>query len=104
VDLIQEGGLSYMRFSVSDTAEYGDYTRGPRIINPAVRQEMKRLLAEVQSGAFAREWIEENRTGQKNFLAMREAARDQLLERVGRELRAMMPFLKKRKEAGVPEA
>jgi ketol-acid reductoisomerase len=103
VDLIQEGGLSYMRFSVSDTAEYGDYTRGPRIITPAVREEMKRMLAEVQSGQFAREWIQENRTGQKNFLAMREAARDQLLERVGRELRAMMPFLKKRKEAGVPE-
>jgi ketol-acid reductoisomerase len=104
VDLIQEGGLSYMRFSVSDTAEYGDYTRGPRIINDQVRQEMRRLLAEVQSGQFAREWIEENRTGQKNFLAMRAAAQDQLLERVGRELRAMMPFLRKRKEAGVPEA
>ncbi len=104
VDLVQEGGLSYMRFSVSDTAEYGDYTRGPRIINDQVRQEMRRLLAEVQSGQFAREWIEENRTGQKNFLAMRAAAQDQLLERVGRELRAMMPFLKKRKEAGVPEA
>ena len=104
VDLIQEGGLSYMRFSVSDTAEYGDYTRGPRVITPAVRQEMKRMLAEVQSGEFAREWIEENRAGQKRFLAMREAARNQPLERVGRELRAMMPFLKKRKEAGVPEA
>jgi len=103
VDLIQEGGLSYMRYSVSDTAEYGDYTRGPRIINQQVREEMKRMLAEVQSGQFAREWIEENRTGQKNFLAMREAARHQPLEQVGRELREMMTFLKKRKEAGVPE-
>jgi len=103
VDLIQEGGLSYMRYSVSDTAEYGDYTRGPRIINQQVREEMKRMLAEVQSGQFAREWIEENKTGQKNFLAMREAARHQPLEQVGRELREMMTFLKKRKEAGVPE-
>jgi ketol-acid reductoisomerase len=104
VDLIQEGGLSYMRYSVSDTAEYGDYTRGPRIINQQVREEMKKMLAEVQSGQFAREWIAENRTGQKNFLAMREAARHQPIERVGRELREMMTFLKKRKEAGVPEA
>ncbi len=104
VDLIQEGGLSYMRYSVSDTAEYGDYTRGSRIIDQHVRQEMKRMLAEVQSGQFAREWIEENKTGQKNFLAMREAARNQPIERIGRELREMMTFLKKRKEAGVPEA
>ncbi len=103
VDLIQEGGLSYMRFSVSDTAEYGDYTRGPRIVNEATRQEMRRMLKEVQDGTFAREWINENKTGRKNFLAMREAGRDQLIERVGRELRAMMPFLKKSKEAGVPE-
>ena len=104
VDLIQEGGLSYMRYSVSDTAEYGDYTRGPRVINQAVREEMRRILAEVQSGAFAREWIEEyTRNGLKNFLAMREAARNQLIEVVGRELRQMMPFLKRSKEAGVPE-
>jgi len=104
VDLIQEGGLSYMRYSVSDTAEYGDYTRGPRVINQAVREEMRRLLAEVQSGQFAREWIEEyTRNGLKNFLAMREAARNQPMEIVGRELRRMMPFLRKEKEAGVPE-
>ena len=103
VDLIQEGGLSYMRYSVSDTAEYGDYTRGPRIINQAVREEMRRILAEVQSGQFAREWIEEyTRNGLKNFLAMREAARNQPIEIVGRELRRMMPFLKREKEAGVP--
>jgi ketol-acid reductoisomerase len=103
VDLIYEGGLSYMRFSVSDTAEYGDYTRGPRIINEQVRQEMKKILAEIQSGAFAREWIEENRSGRKNFLAMREAGRNLPIETVGRELRQMMTFLKKKKEAGVPE-
>ena len=103
VDLIQEGGLAYMRFSVSDTAEYGDYTRGPRVINQAVRDEMKRILKEVQDGSFAREWIEENKTGRKNFLAMREAARESLIERVGADLRAMMPFLKRKKEQGVPE-
>jgi ketol-acid reductoisomerase len=103
VDLIQEGGLSYMRFSVSDTAEYGDYTRGPRIVNEQTRAEMRKILAEVQSGEFARQWIEENKSGRKKFLAMREAARDQQMEKVGRELREMMPFLKKKKEAGVPE-
>ena len=74
VDLIQEGGLSYMRFSVSDTAEYGDYTRGPRIVNQTVREEMKRILGEIQSGQFAKEWIDENKTGRKNFLRMREKA------------------------------
>ncbi len=104
VDLIQEGGLSYMRYSVSDTAEYGDYTRGPRIVNKQTRAEMKKILGEIQSGEFARQWIEENRTGRKNFLAMREAARHQPIEEVGRELREMMTFLKKKKkEAGVPQ-
>jgi ketol-acid reductoisomerase len=103
VDLIYEGGLGYMRFSVSDTAEYGDYTRGPRIINQQTRDEMRKILSEIQSGEFARTWINENKTGRKNFLAMREAARDQKVERVGRELREMMTFLKKKKEAGVPQ-
>jgi ketol-acid reductoisomerase len=103
VDLIYEGGLSYMRFSVSDTAEYGDYTRGPRIVNEQTRAEMKKILSEIQSGEFARTWIEENKTGRKKFLAMREEARNQPIEQVGAELRAMMPFLKKKKEAGVPE-
>ena len=103
VDLIQEGGLSYMRYSVSDTAEYGDYTRGPRVVNDQTRAEMKKILSEIQSGEFARQWIEENRSGRKNFLAMREAARNQPIERVGRELREMMTFLKKKKEAGVPQ-
>ena len=104
VDLIYEGGLSYMRYSVSDTAEYGDYTRGPRIINDQTRAEMKKILSEIQSGEFARHWMEENRTGRKKFVAMREAERNQNIEQVGRELREMMPFLKKnKKEAGVPE-
>jgi ketol-acid reductoisomerase len=102
VDLIQEGGLSYMRYSVSDTAEYGDYTRGPRIVNDQTRAEMKKILAEIQAGDFARQWMDENRTGRKKFLAMREAASNQPIEKVGRELREMMTFLKKRKEAGVP--
>ena len=97
VDLIYEGGLSYMRYSVSDTAEYGDYTRGPRIINEQTRAEMRRILAEIQSGAFAREWMEENRSGRKNFLAMREAARNHPIEVVGAELREMMTFLKRKK-------
>ena len=103
VDLIYEGGFSYMRYSVSDTAEYGDYTRGPRIVNAQTRAEMKKILSEIQSGEFARTWLQENRDGRKKFLAMREAAKNQPIEKVGAELRAMMPFLKKRKEAGVPE-
>jgi len=103
VDLIYEGGLNYMRFSVSDTAEYGDYTRGPRIITEQTRAEMKKILKEIQSGEFARQWMEENRTGRKNFLAMREAQHDQKIEVVGAELREMMTFLKKKKEAGVPQ-
>jgi ketol-acid reductoisomerase len=103
VDLIYEGGLGYMRYSVSDTAEYGDYTRGPRIVNGETRKEMKKILSEIQSGEFARTWLDENRTGRKNFLAMREKAKDQPIEKVGSELRSMMTFLKKRKEEGVPQ-
>jgi ketol-acid reductoisomerase len=103
VDLIYEGGLGYMRYSVSDTAEYGDYTRGPRIVNQQTRAEMKKILSEIQSGEFARQWIAENKEGRHKFLAMRESARTQPVETVGRELREMMTFLKKRKEAGVPQ-
>jgi ketol-acid reductoisomerase len=103
VDLIYEGGLSYMRFSVSDTAEYGDYTRGPRIITDQTRAEMKKILSEIQSGQFAREWMAENKAGRGKFLAMREKEHDQLIEKVGGELREMMTFLKKKKEAGVPQ-
>jgi ketol-acid reductoisomerase len=103
VDLIQEGGLGYMRYSVSDTAEYGDHTRGPRIVNEQTRAEMKKILAEIQSGEFARQWIAENKTGRHNFLKMREEARNQPVEKVGKELREMMTFLKKKKEAGIPQ-
>ncbi len=104
VDLIYEGGLSYMRYSISDTAEYGDYTRGPRIINQQTRDEMKKILSEIQSGEFAREWIGENKAGRQKFLALREAGHELPIEKVGRELREMMTFLKKKKkEVGVPE-
>jgi ketol-acid reductoisomerase len=102
VDLIYEGGLGYMRYSVSDTAEYGDYTRGPRIITDQTKAEMKKILAEIQSGEFARQWIEENRSGRKNFLAMREANTNLQIEKTGAPLREMMTFLKRKKEVGVP--
>jgi ketol-acid reductoisomerase len=104
VDLIYEGGLSYMRYSVSDTAEYGDYTRGPRIVTAETRKEMKKILSEIQSGQFAREWMAENQSGRQKFLAMRKAQEDQPIEKVGAELRKMMTFLRKKKEAGVPAA
>ena len=100
VDLIYEGGLTYMRYSVSDTAEYGDYTSGPRVIDQHVRDTMKQVLADVQSGKFAREWIDENKAGRQKFLDTRKAAEDQPVEKVGAELRQMMSFLKKKKEAG----
>src|ERR1700737_3116602 len=96
VDLIQEGGLAYMRYSVSDTAEYGDYTRGPPIVNEETRAEMKKILGEVQSGQCARELINENRSGRKKFLAMRESARDQKVERGAPGPREKMTSLKKK--------
>jgi ketol-acid reductoisomerase len=105
VDLIYEGGLGYMRYSISDTAEYGDYTRGPRIVTSKTRAEMKKILKEIQSGKFAKQWMDENKGGKrKNFLAMRKAQEKQKIEKVGAELRKMMPFLKRKKEAGVPAA
>src|SRR6266567_6362493 len=92
VDLIYQGGIKYMRYSVSDTAEYGDYTRGPVVIDAHVRQTMKKILADVQSGAFAREWMDENTQGRRKFLAMRAKAEDHLIEKVGIELRKMMAW------------
>ena len=92
VDLIYSGGLKYMRYSISDTAEYGDYTRGPRIITDATRQEMRKILAEIQSGQFAKEWLAEHRSGGANFARMRQADASHLIEKVGPELRAMMPW------------
>jgi ketol-acid reductoisomerase len=102
VDLIYEGGLGYMRFSISDTAEYGDYTRGARIVTAETRKEMKKILSEIQSGEFARQWMAENKAGRQKFLAMRAEQADQPVENIGRELRKMMTFLKRNKEAGVP--
>ena len=97
VDLMYKGGLNYMRYSVSDTAEYGDYTRGPRIINEDVRKEMKKVLGEIQDGSFAREWITEWREGATNFHAMRDKDKNHPIEKVGEELRSMMRFLEKPK-------
>lgn len=94
VDLFYQGGLAYMRYSVSDTAEYGDYTRGPRVINEAVRAEMKKILQEVRDGTFAREWILENRAGRPSFLALRKKDAEHPIEAVGKELRSMMPWIK----------
>ncbi|MEK7338490.1 MAG: ketol-acid reductoisomerase, partial [candidate division NC10 bacterium] len=93
-DLFYQGGLAYMRYSVSDTAEYGDYTRGPRVISPTVRAEMKRILEEIQSGAFAREWILENTAGRPVFLALRKRDAEHPIERVGKQLRSMMTWIK----------
>jgi len=93
-DLIYQGGLSYMRYSVSDTAEYGDYTRGPRVINDSVREEMEEILAEIQDGTFAKEWILENQAGRPVFNALKRMDEEHLIEEVGKELRAMMPWLK----------
>jgi ketol-acid reductoisomerase len=90
VDLMWEGGLSHMRFSISDTAEYGDYTRGQVIIDEHVRESMRKVLGEIQDGTFAREWIAEMDSGEKKLEELRRAAADQLLENVGRELRALM--------------
>ena len=96
VDLLYEGGMKYMRYSVSDTAEYGDYSRGPRIVDEHTREAMRQALKEIQDGSFAREWIAENHEGQPRFKAMREAAANHEIETVGEELRGMMPFLKKK--------
>jgi ketol-acid reductoisomerase len=94
VDLIHQGGLSYMRYSVSDTAEYGDYTRGPRIIDDLVREEMEQILAEIQDGSFATEWIIENQAGRPSFNAMKRMDAEHPIEVVGKKLRDMMPWLK----------
>jgi ketol-acid reductoisomerase len=93
VDLMYRGGLRYMRHSISDTAEFGDYVSGPRVVDARTRETMKTLLHEIRSGAFARHWIEENETGSKWFQAQRETEREHPIEKVGEKLRAMMPFL-----------
>jgi ketol-acid reductoisomerase len=93
VDLMYRGGLNYMRYSVSDTAEHGDYTGGPRLVTDATRAEMKRMLDEIRDGTYARAWIAENEAGRPWFNAVRAREQAQRLEQVGARLRAMMPFL-----------
>jgi len=93
VDLIQQGGLNYMRYSVSDTAEHGDYTGGPRIITEETRAEMRQILLDVQDGSYARSWILENQAGRPFFNTVRQREREHLIEKVGSKLRAMMPWL-----------
>jgi ketol-acid reductoisomerase len=102
VDLFYQGGLSYMRYSVSDTAEYGDYSRGPRVIDEHVRATMKQILKEVQDGTFAKQWIAENEAGRPNFKKMRETEANLPIEAVGKSLREMMSFLQKPKQKAAP--
>ncbi len=104
VDLIYEGGLARMRYSISNTAEYGDLTRGPQVVGDETRAAMKKTLADIQAGVFAREWINENKTGGKNFAALREAEKKHQVEEVGANLRAMMSWLKSGKQAQKTEA
>ena len=99
VDLMYRGGMQFMRYSISDTAEYGDYTRGPRIITEETRAAMRKILADIQSGSFAREWLQENKAGRPNFERMRQADKDHEIERVGAKLRAMMPWSEEAKAA-----
>ena len=94
VDLIYQGGLGYMRYSVSDTAEYGDYSRGPRVVDDHVKENMKRILEDIQNGSFAREWISENDEGRPRFNVMRREDTDHPIEHVGKSLREMMGFLR----------
>lgn len=93
VDLFYQGGLNYMRYSVSNTAEYGDYTRGPRIITEATRNEMRKILSEIQNGEFARDWILENRAGAASFKAIRRRNRNHQIEQTGRQLRSLMSWI-----------
>jgi ketol-acid reductoisomerase len=93
VDLIYQGGLSYMRYSVSDTAEHGDYHAGPRVVTDDTRKAMKQLLSDIQDGTYAREWLLENQAGRPGFNLIRKREQNQLIETVGRDLRAMMPWL-----------
>lgn len=94
VDLFYQGGLNYMRYSVSNTAEFGDYTRGPRIVTDQTKAEMKKILTEIQTGHFAREWILENKANQPTFKAIRRRERSHQIEEVGKELRRMMTWIK----------
>jgi ketol-acid reductoisomerase len=94
VDLIYEGGISNMRYSISNTARFGDLTRGPRIVTPETKAEMKRILSEIQSGRFASEWLQEARVGKPVFTALGKLGEEHPVEKIGKELRAMMPWLR----------
>jgi ketol-acid reductoisomerase len=104
VDLMYEGGLKYMNYSVSDTAEYGGHTRGARVVNEETKAEMKRILSEVQSGAFAEEWIKECDAGWPNMNRLRDASTNHPIEVVGKKLRSMMSWLRKPGSSEAPEA
>ena len=93
VDLMYEEGIAGMRYSISDTAEYGDVTRGPRVVTPATKVEMKKILDEIVSGQFADEWIAESESGRANFNALRKAGADHPIETTGKQLRSMMPWI-----------
>ena len=93
VDLLYEGGMANMRYSISNTAEYGDYTRGPRLITDETKKEMKKILSEIQSGQFAKEWMNEHRSGQIKFTAMRRQQAEHPIEKVGEKLRTLMPWI-----------
>jgi ketol-acid reductoisomerase len=95
VDLMYEGGIANMRYSISNNAEYGDFTRGPRIITEETKKEMRRILKEIQTGQYAQEFLLENQTGATKLNAMRRIGREHQIEIVGEKLRAMMPWLKK---------
>ena len=97
VDLLYQGGLNYMRYSISNTAEFGDYTRGPRIVTDETKKEMKKILSEIQQGQFAKEWLLENKANQASFQAIRRQNRHHLIEQVGAELRSMMPWINAKK-------
>jgi ketol-acid reductoisomerase len=95
VDLIYEGGIANMNYSVSNTAEYGEYVSGPRVVGPASKAAMKQILADIQQGRFARDWVLENKAGQPSFKAMRAMSAAHPIEEVGERLRAMMPWIAK---------
>ncbi|PPR47058.1 MAG: Ketol-acid reductoisomerase [Alphaproteobacteria bacterium MarineAlpha5_Bin9] len=97
VDLLYEGGMANMRYSISNTAEYGDYSRGPRLITDETRKEMKKILSEIQSGQFAKEWMNENKSGQTNFKMLRKKHAEHKIEKVGEKLRTLMPWIAERK-------
>ncbi len=97
VDLLYEGGIANMRYSISNTAQFGDLTRGPRVVNAETKKEMKRILSEIQSGVFAREWILEGKAGKPVFNALTRQGEEHPIETVGRRLRKLMPWLTKKK-------